>query len=69
MKCKNCPAYQVDGFSICLLEHPDVPEQLADPNSEADYCQLWEDYQKNSQEKEKEQNNSGKSFELKEAES
>jgi len=66
MKCKECPAYQVDGFSICLLEHPNVPKQLADPNPEADYCQLWEDYQKSSQEKEKEQNNPGITFSIKE---
>lgn len=69
MKCKDCPAYQLDGYSICLLEHPNVPKQLADPNPEADYCQLWEDYQKMSRKACKEESNAGKSFELKEEES
>lgn len=44
MKCRDCPAFKVDGYAICLLMYPHIPMQLEDENEEADYCQLWEMY-------------------------
>jgi hypothetical protein len=67
MKCKDCPAYKLDGQYICLLEYPDEPKQLKDPDPEADYCRYWEDYQKMSRKSVKEESHSGKTFGLKES--
>ncbi len=50
MRCKDCPAFKVDGFAHCLLVFPYKPKQLIDPDENADYCKMWDKYKAFSEE-------------------